>query len=54
MNNDAYRNAAALVKKIALLFKQLGREEAWNHYRNTLCETHKRKRNFMVLIEKIN
>jgi uncharacterized Zn finger protein len=53
-NNDAYRNAAALVKKIALLFKRLGREEAWIHYRNTLCETHKRKRNFMALLEKIN
>jgi uncharacterized Zn finger protein len=53
-NNDAYRNAATLVKKIALLFKRLGRAEAWNHYRNTLCETHKRKRNFMALIEKIN
>jgi uncharacterized Zn finger protein len=54
MNNDAYRNAATLVKKIALLFKRLGREEAWIHYRNTLCDTHKRKRNFMALLEKIN
>jgi uncharacterized Zn finger protein len=54
MNNDAYREAAALVKKIALLFRQLGREEAWNHYRNTLCETHKRKRNFMALLERIH
>ena len=54
MNNDAYRDAAALVKKIALLFRQLGREEAWNHYRNTLCETHKRKRNFMALLERIH
>jgi uncharacterized Zn finger protein len=53
-NNDAYRNAAALVKKIALLFRRLGREEAWNHYRNTLCETHRRKRNFMALLEKIH
>ncbi|MGA9408392.1 MAG: DUF6880 family protein [Bacteroidota bacterium] len=53
MNNEAYRDAAALVKKIALLFKRLGKEEAWNHYRNTLCETHKRKRNFMALLEKI-
>jgi uncharacterized Zn finger protein len=54
MNNEAYRNAGALVKKIALLFRRLGREEAWNHYRNTLCETHKRKRNFMALLEKIH
>lgn len=53
-NNDAYRDAAALVKKIALLFRRLGREEAWNHYRNTLCETHKRKRNFMAFLEKIH
>ncbi len=53
-NNDAYRNAATLVKKIALLFRRLGREEAWNHYRSTLCETHKRKRNFMALLEKIH
>ncbi len=53
MNSDAYRDAAALVKKIGILFKRLGRAEEWNRYLSTIRANHKRKRNFMALLEKL-
>ncbi len=54
MNNESYREATALVKKIGILFKRLGKEEEWNNYLNTLRMNHKKKRNFMALLEKVH
>ncbi|MFH0988672.1 MAG: SWIM zinc finger family protein [bacterium] len=54
MNNEAYRDASALVKKIGVLFGRLGKVEEWNNYLADLRTTHKKKRNFMALLEKIH
>ena len=53
MNNVAYKEAAAWVKKVGVLFKRLGREEEWNTYLNNLRTAHKKKRNFMALLKNI-
>lgn len=52
-NNDAYEEAIDLVKKVFRLMNRLGRKEGWDHYVQTLAAQHKRKRNFVALLEKL-
>lgn len=52
-NNEAYREAVGLLRKIRELMAGLGREEEFARYLETVRSTHKPKRNFMTLIEKM-
>lgn len=52
-NNDAYEEAIDLLKKVLQLMNRLGRKEGWDHYVQTLAAQHKRKRNFIALLEKL-
>jgi len=51
-HNEAYREGVSLIKKVRLLMKRLGRMEEWDRYLESLKTTHKRKRNFMKMLEK--
>jgi hypothetical protein len=51
MNNESYREAAGFVRKAAKLLKRLGRAEEWERYLGELRTNHRRKRNFMKLLE---
>jgi len=53
-NNQAYREAADLVKKAGVLFKRLGRSEEWDRYLANLREHYKRKRNFMAMLANVH
>lgn len=50
-NNEAYREAVSLIKKVRLLMKRLERMEEWDRFLEPLKTTYKRKRNFMKLLE---
>lgn len=50
-NNQAYKEAAEYLRKIKTLMKNMGQEKEFNAYLQSLCETYKRKRNFIKLIE---
>ena len=49
-NNDAYREAARLIRKIRHLMARLGREADFGQYLDSVRKTHKPKRNFMAML----
>jgi uncharacterized Zn finger protein len=51
-NNDAYREATDLLRKIRELMVRLGREADFGRYIESVRIAHKPKRNFMKLIER--
>lgn len=50
-NNDAYREAVSLLRKVCDLNTRLGRQDEFTRYLDSLRTAHKPKRNFMKLIE---
>jgi uncharacterized Zn finger protein len=52
-NNDAYREAVELLRKVRDLMTRLGREAEFACYLDTVRVAHKAKRNFMKLIEQM-
>lgn len=52
-NKKEYSTAVHYLKKIRTLMTQTGREKAFSSYLDTLRATHKRKRSFIALIEKL-
>lgn len=49
-NNDAYRDAARLIRKIRQLMAHIGREADFSQYLDSVRRTHKPKRNFMAML----
>ncbi|MGC9458118.1 MAG: SWIM zinc finger family protein, partial [Halothiobacillaceae bacterium] len=49
--NDAYREAARLIRKIEKLMARLGREDEFPPYLESVRKTHKPKRNFMAMLK---
>ena len=54
MDNQSYREAAEFVRKVRKLLRRLGREEEWKQYIDVLRVNHRRKRNFMKLLEQLD
>ena len=54
MDNQSYRGAAEFVRKVRKLLRRLGREEEWKQYIDSLRLSHRRKRNFMKLLEQLD
>ena len=52
-NNDAYREAAALMRKICTLMQRLGQEKQFADYLAAVRKAHKPKRNFMAMLERL-
>jgi uncharacterized Zn finger protein len=52
-NNQAYREAVSLLRKVRELMRRLGREAEFDRYVETVRIAHKAKRNFMKLIEQM-
>ncbi len=52
-NNDAYRQAVALLRKVRELMGRLGRETDFARYLSGVRATHRRKRNFMKLLDRV-
>ncbi|MBI2218961.1 MAG: SWIM zinc finger family protein [Candidatus Rokubacteria bacterium] len=50
-NNDAYREAIGLLRKIQRLMGRLGRSDEFTRYLESVRAAHKPKRNFMKLLE---
>ena len=50
-NNESYRRAVSLVQKIRTLLARLNRQDEWLRYVESLRTTHRRKKNFMELLE---
>jgi uncharacterized Zn finger protein len=50
-NNDAYKAAVGLLRKVRDLMTRLGREAEFARYLETVRATHKPKRNFMKLLD---
>jgi uncharacterized Zn finger protein len=50
-NNDAYRVAAKLIRKIRQLMSLLGKEVDFGQYLDSVRNAHKPKRNFMAMID---
>jgi uncharacterized Zn finger protein len=50
-NNNAYREAARLIRKIRQLMGQLGRQSQFSQYLDTVRKAHKPKRNFMAMLD---
>lgn len=53
MGNEAYREATDLIRKIRTLMKRLGQGDKFADYLASIRATHKRKRNFMAMLERI-
>ena len=51
-HDAAYHDAVSLIKKVRLLMKRLGKMEEWDRFLESIRTTHKRKRNFMKMLEK--
>jgi uncharacterized Zn finger protein len=51
-NNDAYAEAVKLLRRMEKLMKRLGEHRQFNDYLASLRAEHKRKRNFMKLLDK--
>ncbi|MCU7838981.1 MAG: SWIM zinc finger family protein [Candidatus Thiodiazotropha sp. (ex Troendleina suluensis)] len=51
-NNEAYAEAAGLLRRVEKLMKRLGEQAAFQQYLNTVRTEYKRKRNFMKLLDK--
>ena len=52
-DNQAYAEAAALIRKIQSLMNRLQQDGEFADYLLTVRSTHKQKRNFMKLLDKI-
>ena len=52
-NNEAYREAVGLLRKIRELMRRLGREAEFPTYLESVRAAHKPKRNLMKLIERM-
>lgn len=52
-NNENYDMAAKLLKKIKSLMKKINKTEEWNRQFAELKDKHKRKKNFMALVQKL-
>jgi uncharacterized Zn finger protein len=52
-NNDAYREATDLVRKIRDLMKRLGQEGEFAEYLAAIRKAHKPKRNFMAMLDRL-
>jgi uncharacterized Zn finger protein len=52
-NNQAYKNAVDLIKKIKTLLNGINKEESFADYLLEIRTKHKPKRNFMKLLDKI-
>jgi uncharacterized Zn finger protein len=50
-NNESYRRAVSLVLRIRTLLARLNRREEWVRYVESLRATHRRKRNFIEMLE---
>lgn len=51
-NNEAYAEAAGLLRKVQKLMQRLGEQAAFKKYLDSLRTEYKRKRNFMKLLKK--
>ena len=51
-NNEAYAEAAGLLRRVEKLMKRLGEQAVFQQYLNSVRTKYKRKRNFMKLLEK--
>jgi len=52
-SGDAYRDAVALIRKIGELMRRVGRAGDFAGYVATLRATHRRKRNFVALLDRV-
>lgn len=52
-NNDAYHEATDLIRKIRDLMKRLGQQAEFARYLASVRQTHKPKRNFMALLDRL-
>lgn len=52
-NNDAYREAAGLLRKIRDLLKRLGQKGEFIEYLTAIRKAHKPKRNFMAMLDRL-
>jgi uncharacterized Zn finger protein len=52
-NNDAYREAADLLRRICDLMKRLGQENEFGKYLTSVRVAHKPKRNFMAMLDRM-
>ncbi|MDI6767511.1 MAG: SWIM zinc finger family protein [Bacteroidota bacterium] len=52
-NNESYQGATSFIRKIKILSKQLGRNEDWDIFLTKLKTDHRRKRNFIALLKKV-
>ncbi|MHC4715549.1 MAG: SWIM zinc finger family protein [Planctomycetota bacterium] len=52
-NNEAYRQASSLIRKIKRLMNGLGQEAEFAGFLATVRAAHKRKRNFMKLLDRV-
>jgi uncharacterized Zn finger protein len=53
-NNDAYREAAGLIRTIRQLMIRLDQKDQFTAYLNEVRTTHKRKRNFMAMLDRLD
>lgn len=52
--NEAYREVIQYLQKTSQLMKRLGRGERWKNYRKTIHDQHRRKKNLIAMLEKID
>jgi len=52
-NNNAYREAASLIRKIRTLMGRMGQEKQFADYLAAVRQNHKPKRNFMAMLERL-
>jgi uncharacterized Zn finger protein len=52
-NNESYQGAIELLSKIGKILKRLDRTEQWKKYLQELHASHRRKRNFISLLDKL-
>jgi uncharacterized Zn finger protein len=52
-NNEAYKDAARLLKKIQALMQRVGQGAAFQAYLAAVRTAHKPKRNFIALLEPV-
>lgn len=53
-NDHAYREAVTMLKKVKQLMHRLDKKEEWRKYLEEIKTTHKRKRNFMAMLNRID
>lgn len=52
-NNDAYREAIGLIRKVGKLMSRLGRQDEFAEYLRSLRSKYRRKRNFIAMLAQI-